>query len=171
MTYKMIVFNEEGDVVLDETVSEVSKGLINRSVTKKKYSDNRKVTKLTGLRTLFMDRALLEVISKLKYFELKVLIYFICNMEFDNWCYINNGMIAEYFKVSKEQISRSVNVLTKLGYLEEHKKKGIIVERYFRVSPLIAYKGRFDDWKQVLLENDDNEFQEQMIKIFGKKED
>ena len=166
----MIVYNEDGDVVLNESVSDVSKTLINRGITKKKHSDNRKVTKLTGLRTLFMDRALLELIEKLKYFEFKVFLYFICNMEFENWCYINNGMIAEYFKVSKEQVSRSVNVLIRLGYLEEHKKKGVIVERYFRVSPLIAYKGKFDDWKQVLLENDDDEFQEQMIKIFGKKE-
>ena len=67
-----------------------------------------------------------------------ILLIFIAQMEYENFCYITQSYISEQTGIAQPNVSKNINAMAKVGLLfKEDTKRG----KSIRVSSVIAWKG------------------------------
>ena len=158
--YQFIIAGEDGEVKLTDTISGVVKKAIKSDSYKgfrKRIRENKVINREFGFRSFIIDKFWLDVLGnkEVKPFDLRLLIYLIGSMDFDNFCFSTQTEIAKFFGSERSNISAALKKLSKLGYISIHKENGVVHRMYYRVSPLIAYKGKYEDWKKEIFESNE----------------
>jgi hypothetical protein len=74
--------------------------------------------------------------------DFRVLLYFICNLTFENFVHIAHVDVAEYLKIRPEQVSKSIEKLIRTGFILIGPSKGHF--KTYQINPASAYFGKIE---------------------------
>ena len=127
------------------------KELIKRLDWKERNKRNRILRERYEDRIMIFQRMLKRGVKELKNDELKVFIWMLGVMEFENWINVPQKQIAEEVGFDLRRTRRAIKGLREKGYILVLKKGR---ENYYRINPAIAWKGSLRDHIQILRKND-----------------
>ena len=139
--------------------------LIKRLDWKERNKRNRIIRERYEDRIMIFQRMLKRGVKELKNDELKVFIWMLGVMEFENWINVPQREIAEEVGFDLRRVRRAIKGLRDKGYILVMKKGR---ENYYRINPAIAWKGSLKDHINILRKNDPV-FDEMYRKAMKKK--
>ena len=92
----------------------------------------------------------MEAIAKdgnLNQTDLKVLLFLLSQMDFENWIHIPLAMMSKRLGVAAPHISTSINNLVEYRYITKEK---VGRSNYYRFNPEMGWKGKDVDWDKVV---------------------
>jgi len=136
-----VVFRAEYiDVDTGEYITrEVSEDELVKMLTWKDTKRRRKVIKeFLGDKIMIFQRVLGKARKELNGTELRVFLYMLEIMDFENWINIPQKEMAKELEISTRLVKSAIKGLREKGYIEVYKKGR---ENYYRINPEIAWKG------------------------------
>ena len=117
----------------------------------KDRSRHRKIIKqFYGEKIMIFQAILKKAVKELSNDELKVLMYMLGIMDFENWIHIPQKELAKDIGFDLRRLQRALKGLKEKGYIEVYKKGR---SNYYRINPEIAWKGKERAHIKVLKNN------------------
>jgi predicted transcriptional regulator len=156
--YSILICDEDGHIQVEDKVGDIAKKLVRAEKykgVKTRIKENKVINREFGFRSFIIDNAIDGLLTdkRITAFDFALLFYMISKMEFGNLCYLTYNDIVEKFSTHKSTVSKSIKRLETAKCISIIKEKGVTSRTYYRVSPLIAYKGKYEDWKKEMFDN------------------
>ena len=143
----LVLLKEYHDITSDTNPEE----LIKRLDWKERNKRNKILRERYEDRIMVFQRMLKKGAKELKNDELKVFIWMLGVMEFENWINVPQKQIAKEIGFDLRRTRRAIKGLREKGYILVLKKGR---ENYYRINPEIAWKGNLKEHIQILRKND-----------------
>ena len=140
-----------GEIITIETsIEDVVKQLVFKEVSKREKQIRRQVKAIYEDKIMLFQKILKKAPKELNGTELKVFLYMLSIMEFENWIHISQKEMAKEIGIHITNLKQAIKGLRKKGYIEVYKKGR---ENYYRINPEIAWKGDEKSHLKVLRSN------------------
>lgn len=143
----LAILKEYYDISPDTNPNE----LIKRLDWKERNKRNRIIRERYEDRAMVFQRMLKRGVKELKNDELKVFIWMLGVMEFENWINVPQREIAGEVGFDERRVRRAIKGLRDKGYILVMRKGR---ENYYRINPAIAWKGSLKEHIKILRKND-----------------
>ena len=143
----------------DQNTGEILKGVIVYcGVKQNPYSTGWMMNSQDSLELLASDRDLTKE-------SLRVLMFLMARLDFENWIYITQKEIAEILGLKKQNISKAISLLEEKNIILKGPKLGR--SSAFRLNPYFGWKGKVKNLNEYRKKEEDQYFKE--IKTKRKK--
>lgn len=117
---------------------------------KDKRRRSKVINEFYGRKVMVFQKILERASKELTEGELKVFVYMLGVMDFENWINIPQKQIAKEIGLNPTNINKIIKRLKEKGYIEIYKKGR---ENYYRIRPEVAWKGTEREHLKVLRNN------------------
>ena len=136
----------------DQDTGEILKGVIVYcGVKQNPYSTGWMMNSQDALELLASDRDLTKE-------SLRVLMFLMARLDFENWIYITQKEMAEILGVKKQNISKAISLLEEKNIILRGPKLGR--SNAFRLNPYFGWKGKVKNLEDYRKKEEDQYFKE-----------
>ena len=131
--------NTTGEVIdISSNIEDLAKMLVFKEVSKRTKQIRNQVKYYYEGKIMIFQKMLGRARKELNGMELKVFLYFLEIMDFENWIHITQKEMAKDIGIAQRNVQLAIKGLKEKGYIEVIKKGH---ENYYRVNPELAWKG------------------------------
>ena len=147
----------------DQDTGEILKGVIVYcGVKQNPYSTGWMMNSQEALELLASDRDLTKE-------SLRVLMFLMARLDFENWIYITQKEISEKLGIKKPNISKAISLLEQKGIILKGPKLGRSCA--FRLNPYFGWKGKVKNLDEYRRKEDDQWIKKQKGKTLNLDKD
>ena len=128
-------------------IEDVVKQLVFKETSKRQKQIRRQIKEFYEDKIMIFQKMLGKARKELNGTELKVFLYMLEVMEFENFLNIPQKEMAKEIGISVRLIKQAIKGLREKGYIEVYKKGR---ENYYRINPEVAWKGSEKSHLKVL---------------------
>ena len=137
-----------GEVINIQTpLEDVAKQLVFKETSKRQKQIRRQIKEFYEDKIMIFQKMLGRARKELNGTELKVFLYMLEVMDFENWINIPQKEMAKEIGIHLTNLKQAIKGLRKKGYIEVYKKGR---ENYYRINPEVAWKGSEKSHLKVL---------------------
>ena len=139
-----------GEVIdIHTDINELVKMLTFKNVSKRHRQLREQVKYYYEDKIMIFQKMLMKALKDLNGMEMKVFLYLLSLMDFENYIHISQKDIGKELDMHVVNVNKAIKGLREKGYVEIIKKGS---ENYYRISPEIAWKGSEKSHFKVLKE-------------------
>jgi uncharacterized membrane protein len=137
-----------GEVIeINTPVEDLVKMLVHKEVSKRQKQIRRQINEFYEDKIMIFQKMLNKARKELNGTEIKVFLFMLSIMDFENFINIPQKEIAKEVGISERLTREAIKGLKEKGYIEVYKKGR---ENYYRINPEIAWKGSEKSHLKVL---------------------
>ena len=137
-----------GEVLeIDENLENLAKQLVYKELSKRQEAIRKQIKHLYEDKIMIFQKMLDKARKELNGTELKVFLYMLSVMEFENYLNIPQKEMAKDVGIHITNLKKAIKGLREKGYIEIVKKGR---ENYYRINPEVAWKGSEKSHLKVL---------------------
>lgn len=146
----LIIFNAEGETIYEASPDQLTSMIVWEKEKKRRSQIKRISSKFNerhGERITVLQFAMNKANKELNNIELRVFIYLLGNVDFENFLEVSQSKIAKELETDRSYVNKAIKVLKEKEFIEIIKNSG---KNYYRINPYLAWKGQLETWQKTI---------------------